>query len=212
MVLPFIPTELWLKIGELLSTKDLKSLCLTSRWHYNTISEDLYKRGVKASEIWKCNSRTISVWKRNRCIKKNPALWAIKNNYLNSLSRLLDYGLKADVELLKKDRTPMFWGSIPRYTYCEPWSLLTFAIYCNRVEFVRLLLDKGADVNHQWDPDRIMSPLKFAVWNDFSNHANSETVNLLVQRGADVTYIERVRRCKRGVLMVNQLPGLSGAE
>lgn len=204
MLLPYLSTELWLNIGQCLADNDLLSLCLTSRQKHNDLINDLVDRGVTASKSW--TSCCTTAWLGCPCLEKHPALWAIKNNQLSLLSRLFDRGFEANVRLEKEDQTLMFWGG---NSQSEPWSLLTFAIYYNRVDFVRLLLDKGADVNHQTKPNesrqlldkgadvnrqtepkksRLISPLNFAVWNEFSNHANSEIVGLLLEHDADVDY------------------------
>ncbi|KAI5788769.1 hypothetical protein FPQ18DRAFT_307454 [Pyronema domesticum] len=175
-----------------------------SRQKHNDLINDLVDRGVTASKSW--TSCCTTAWLGCPCLEKHPALWAIKNNQLSLLSRLFDRGFEANVRLEKEDQTLMFWGG---NSQSEPWSLLTFAIYYNRVDFVRLLLDKGADVNHQTKPNesrqlldkgadvnrqtepkksRLISPLNFAVWNEFSNHANSEIVGLLLEHDADVDY------------------------
>lgn len=176
-----MPPELWLNIGQRLADNDLLSLCLTSRRMHNDLINDLIDRGVAASKSWtKCHN-TVSLGCLYACLDNHPAFWAIKNNRLSFLCRLFERGLEANVQLEKEDHALVLQGGNSTY---EPWNLLTFAIHYNRVDFVRLLLDKGPDVNFQLY-DKARSALNIAVWNEFSNHdANIKIVGLLLERGA----------------------------
>jgi ankyrin repeat protein len=171
-----VPNELLLQIiSDIDSARDLFHFALACRTFYRLAINRLDKRIIRLD-------RRIRYYRYERPDGIQSLLGsAVENNNIDSTRRLLDLGLDVDSPC----RVHEF--KIRTNTYCSS-APLTWAVKHGNVELVRLLIQRGADVNATgFDYSEVYklcwAPICWAVWAD-----NQKLLDILIAAGADVLH------------------------
>jgi ankyrin repeat protein len=126
------------------------------------------------------NNAIIDLMKRNNLSKLESL---IDDGYLNVNDKLVDYSI------LYRD------SEEPNETWYGEYSLLEWAYRLDNIELMKMLINKGADVNQV---NRYGTVLHMVCFNEEDVKHNVEMVKLLLESGAnpnDQSYIDEVPMC-----------------
>jgi hypothetical protein len=183
-----LPNEILLDIGHVCTVQSLSSLRAVNHYFHNLLSDIFYKFAIPAS-------KDVGI------LSDNPAGRAIVNDWTLVLKRLLERGLDANTVVGPEERRKSLlhiavvhaiklavellleFGANPEAPDGSEMSTpLMLAYNHGDMEMLRLLLEKGANVN--W-PEKHWNPLYNAV-----RGRDRPTVEVLLEFGADIDALD----------------------
>ncbi|KAI5816408.1 ankyrin repeat-containing domain protein [Pyronema omphalodes] len=167
MALTTLPVEILFEIGDHSNLNSLAALCLVNHRFRNAFEQCLYRRGAKMSDI--LDDGTTNNF--------NPSVWAIDNNRISVMQKLLEHGLNGNLRIGNKTLLQISISSAIHNANDE---------YSRDTTITKLLLENGAEPDAQ-DCSGYTS-LHFAVrfgWH-YKQGLSETWIKMLLEHGASV--------------------------